>query len=324
MDILKEYGQLTLDLYRAAGRIKTREFRSWAFERLLQTIQFDSAIWIQGVIIANIPTTNNVYLHNQPDRMLEDYAHWASQDDALEAVLCSPGRCFLSCELIDPEARRDTEMYKQYMSKYGIEDALCIMVPFGTSGIHSFLSLYRNRQDKPFTTDERDQFQFIAPHLAEAENIALFRHVHRPYDIIAADNAVAVISMDGHLKMAEIGFVDCLDAGWPDWCPPQLPAEITSILDRTVQSGRVVNDYFIQAEKSSDDLVVSIRPKRPLDRLTLREKQVAKNISEGMSIKEVAAVLEISSSTVTNHVNAIYSKLGVRTRVELCKIVSDP
>jgi DNA-binding CsgD family transcriptional regulator len=55
--------------------------------------------------------------------------------------------------------------------------------------------------------------------------------------------------------------------------------------------------------------------------LTPQELQVVLRVSEGATTKEVAAALFISPRTVDAHLNRIYRKLGVRSRVELTRVV---
>jgi DNA-binding NarL/FixJ family response regulator len=50
--------------------------------------------------------------------------------------------------------------------------------------------------------------------------------------------------------------------------------------------------------------------------LTSREQEVLKLIGDGKIEKEVASILNISASTVKNHISNIYTKLHVNTRVE--------
>jgi DNA-binding NarL/FixJ family response regulator len=54
----------------------------------------------------------------------------------------------------------------------------------------------------------------------------------------------------------------------------------------------------------------------PYPELSSREMEVLKRIVEGMSNKEIAAALEITESTIKNHVNSILSKLNVRDRTQ--------
>ena len=58
-------------------------------------------------------------------------------------------------------------------------------------------------------------------------------------------------------------------------------------------------------------------PTSPLDELTPRERDVALQVAEGASNKEVARRLDITARTVKAHMSAIFEKLGVRDRLQL-------
>jgi DNA-binding NarL/FixJ family response regulator len=51
--------------------------------------------------------------------------------------------------------------------------------------------------------------------------------------------------------------------------------------------------------------------------LTPQEEAVTRLVAQGLSNKEVAAELYVSPKTVQYHLTRIYSKLGVRSRVDL-------
>lgn len=55
----------------------------------------------------------------------------------------------------------------------------------------------------------------------------------------------------------------------------------------------------------------------PLAELTPRERDVALQVAEGASNKEVARRLDITARTVKAHMSAIFDKLGVRDRLQL-------
>lgn len=52
-------------------------------------------------------------------------------------------------------------------------------------------------------------------------------------------------------------------------------------------------------------------------RLTEREAEVASLFARGHSVKKVASLLFISTSTVQSHMKSVYRKLGVHSRDEL-------
>jgi DNA-binding CsgD family transcriptional regulator len=64
-----------------------------------------------------------------------------------------------------------------------------------------------------------------------------------------------------------------------------------------------------------------VRP-GPSAALTAQQMQIARMVADGATNKEVAAHLFLSRRTVEYHMRNIFSKLGVRSRVELVKLVS--
>jgi two-component system, NarL family, nitrate/nitrite response regulator NarL len=63
-------------------------------------------------------------------------------------------------------------------------------------------------------------------------------------------------------------------------------------------------------------LAAERRPQPPRAKLTLREREIAALMREGLSNKEIASVLSIEASTVKNHVHNILAKLDVHRRAE--------
>jgi DNA-binding CsgD family transcriptional regulator len=51
--------------------------------------------------------------------------------------------------------------------------------------------------------------------------------------------------------------------------------------------------------------------------LSPREQEIARMVAEGYPNKTIAAVLEISSWTVSTHLRRVFAKLGVRTRAAM-------
>jgi len=48
--------------------------------------------------------------------------------------------------------------------------------------------------------------------------------------------------------------------------------------------------------------------------LTKREGQILQHIADGLSNKEISAILKISVSTTENHIHNLYSKLNITKR----------
>ncbi len=82
---------------------------------------------------------------------------------------------------------------------------------------------------------------------------------------------------------------------------------------RHVLEGRAVMPVGWQAASLQEDVTLAA--------LSVREREVLDLLTSGMSNKEIAARLTISSNTVKFHLHTIYSKLGVRNRVQAMQAV---
>lgn len=57
-------------------------------------------------------------------------------------------------------------------------------------------------------------------------------------------------------------------------------------------------------------------------RITDRECDIIRLIQQGLTSKEISSELEISTSTVNNHISNIYSKTGVSSRIDLLNLLT--
>lgn len=70
-------------------------------------------------------------------------------------------------------------------------------------------------------------------------------------------------------------------------------------------------------------------PQKPINELTIREKEVLQLVAEGRALKEMAYILGVTVRTVVFHKSNLMDKLGLRTTAELTqyairhKIISD-
>jgi DNA-binding NarL/FixJ family response regulator len=69
--------------------------------------------------------------------------------------------------------------------------------------------------------------------------------------------------------------------------------------------------------------LITIRKKRTADILSGREIEIAKYLGHGTGYREIAESLFIAPKTVRNHIQTIYEKLDISSRIELALLLSD-
>jgi DNA-binding NarL/FixJ family response regulator len=116
---------------------------------------------------------------------------------------------------------------------------------------------------------------------------------------------------------ADVTYVtEALRAGARGYVLKQSAAEELRSAIRTVHEGGTYVTPLIaselgdllDADQASDSLAVVLTP---------REREVLQLLAEGRSVKEIAAVLDISPRTVEFHKYNVMDKLGLRTTAEL-------
>lgn len=94
---------------------------------------------------------------------------------------------------------------------------------------------------------------------------------------------------------------------------------VDKVQEGEVWAGRKAIGALLDEYQTAND----IRPRehafspKDLERLTSRERQILRLLSDGMSNKEIATALTVSVSTIKAHLTKIFRKLGQPDRVRL-------
>ncbi len=92
------------------------------------------------------------------------------------------------------------------------------------------------------------------------------------------------------------------------------PSKITSALSEMLNGGSPMSSGIARKVVSSFNMFEG--QNKLVQTLTSREKEILEHLAKGLMNKEVADVLDLSISTVRTHIQNIYEKLQVNTRIE--------
>ena len=101
------------------------------------------------------------------------------------------------------------------------------------------------------------------------------------------------------------------------------PENLTEAIDK-VNSGEIYIDSYVSNKViksliSKNDVEISEDGKSAYSKLSLREQQILKHLIDGVSVKDIAEELRISSKTVENHKASIMVKLKCKNMTELIR-----
>jgi DNA-binding NarL/FixJ family response regulator len=92
-------------------------------------------------------------------------------------------------------------------------------------------------------------------------------------------------------------------------------SELAHAIRETLKGGSYVTPLITEGMVGS--LVQNMKRQKPAHKLTVRQKEVLQLLAEGRSMKEVAAVLNLSPRTVAFHKYTMMEQLEIKTGAEL-------
>jgi DNA-binding NarL/FixJ family response regulator len=124
---------------------------------------------------------------------------------------------------------------------------------------------------------------------------------------------VALISGEATRHIAEAA----LEAGAAGFVPKSLPAKslVNAVKFMAMGEQYAPIDFMTAAEEKTTNALA--------ERLTERELQVLKGLTEGKSNKEIARDLDIQEPTVKLHVKTLYRKVGAANRTQAAMIARE-
>ncbi|SFR38779.1 two component transcriptional regulator, LuxR family [Yoonia tamlensis] len=124
---------------------------------------------------------------------------------------------------------------------------------------------------------------------------------------------VALISGEATKKIAE----DALEAGASGFIPKSLPAKslVNAVKFMAMGEQYAPIDFMTAVDDEESNPLA--------ERLTARELQVLKGLTEGKSNKEIARDHDISEQTVKLHMKTLYRKVGAANRTQAALIARE-
>lgn len=312
---MREFNRFLIELYAAAREVPIEAFQEHALAQLKAVIQFDSARWGTGCADERGADFHAPYLYNDSPESLRDYNEFREHDTAALAVLANPDKTlnFALSRLLANSAGLTA-----YVHRYRHENGLITAHISRSTGTYHSLSLYGAYADKPFTEDQRQLTELVFPHLREAllTNQALYLERIRPRTV-GCEWAMAICDCTGHFGFVEPAFAETLRQEWPDTVHRVLPAVLVALISAAQTTSFAGRNAAFWLHFVHGMVFIRARRRLAVDSLSRRELQIAVQVAAGLTHKEIAKALQISPTTVRNHVQAIHERVGVRNNAEL-------
>lgn len=289
------------EIHRLSREVPTANFQDAAFEAMKGLVRFDTGFWGGGVVVP--PVLHYARCYQLPTEEMTS---------AFEKVKCNPEHValYVRCSSNSGKAQVfDTQEagIGHFYRSFDVDQIVTVYQYDADLGYYHVVSLYRNGEER-FTEQESLLFESAVPHLLDAwreSNLLHLSGVNK--DLCPLTPAAALLDKEGLVHFARQAFVQLLRHEWPDWYGPYVPETM-----RQMRGGIFVGEKVVVRFTPQEGLYLAVmRKKGPLDQLSCREREVARQLAQGASYKEIALALEVAPGTVRNHIARIHAKLGV-------------
>lgn len=302
-------------LYRKSSRVSLEDFPVWALNLLRQVIHFDGAIWGTGHVSTKAFHTQTA-IDISPNIFDQLKANLAI-NPIFETLFSTQGGAVDMQDVLPDKQFYDSPLYYHCFKPFGIERILSSLHIDERSGIFTLLTLYRYNREEEFSAEEKIIQNRLLYHLLSAAShrqiLALSEQEKDP-----SDHCCAICDCEGIYHSVDSSFLDILESHLQSPTQQKFPFPIARRDNQFTESGLQFNQTQL-----GDLYRISVRIKNQFDDLTIREKQVVSGVCKGGTFKQIARDLELSPSTISNHLYRIYMKLGIHTRSELILIASN-
>lgn len=311
-----------LDLHEHSNELGYREFQHFALDHLAKLIPFDSGLLAIGTIQAGAPTGRDVVLHHQPPEFMANWDKVRHEDRVAVWAFTHPNQT--GNFAVDGPMFEGLAAMKEHCREWQLAHVLVTSMVSQHAGVYWVCSLYGADPKRPFTEEERATVELLVPHVIAAARRARLGQLRARTAMTGAHGqAAAIISPEGLILETEPGFTDLLREEFKGWEGPVLPPKVQAVALAAKSTREVVGRLAVRSDPSEGVMLVHVRRSVPADQLTAREREIAELFSQGETHRELGKRLEVSPNTVRRHLFNIYEKLGISSKVELQKMISD-
>lgn len=290
------------EIHRLSREAPVAEFQDAAFEAMKGLIRFNAGYWGGGREPVEAVVIHYQHLHRLP---AEEMNAAFEKVKTLPAYVKHITHCVINAGKAQAFDTHEVGIGDFY-GPFGVDQVVTLYQHDTDLGLYHVISLYRGGEER-FTKQERLLFESAVPHLLDARRENKLLHlsgVNR--DACPLTPAAALLDKEGVVHFARPAFVELMRREWPEWRGPFVPEAM-----RRMQEGSFAGEQVAVRFTPQNNLFLAVvRIKGPLDRLTARELEVAKQLARGASHKEIANSLDIAPATARNHIASIHAKLG--------------
>lgn len=311
--IFDELNDVVMEFYHQAYQRSLIDFKHYAFETLQRYLAIDSGTWITRTE-QNIPFyEQDGFLFNLPAGFLEHYHQMASVSTQVQQVfgvmLGNLGKTMDILDIVPENEWYGSDMYNLYCNEFDLQHSLMTVLISPHNQVMNILTVARHDAQKPFSEQDKQIKEFLVPNIIEAMRLNLLHNVSEQTDKLEAYRGI--FDNYGNLIEAEDNFIATLKE--QEWLIDQKFIHFPKNFSSQQVSLNLEGLAFAFSKRNGFVFVEILL--QPLEkRLSEQKMKICSLLIQGLSNKAIAAKLDLSPNTVSNHLKVIFKTLNVDSR----------
>lgn len=316
---LNMFSEFVADLQKVGSNPEI-DLADYGMDRLRPILGFDSAWYGWARLFSDRTVVHASSTMNLPD----DYADYWTTIEKEDLVARKLREDRGSVGIYDRFQPRQTDGMIELSERYHLRKIACAMHNRPSRSTGFFASVYRTGQRDPdWESEDLQLLRCAVDHIFLAMRNSI---VHRE-PLANGNQASLLVDPSGFTHLGLDTSERFLKQVWPKWKGERLPKALWPLLERPgtltlKEEGVVVSSRRdASAGERSDMVRIDIRAMSRIDRLTPREREVARLLAAGSTHREAARILGSAPTTVRNQIQSIYEKLDISSRAELVDLM---
>jgi DNA-binding CsgD family transcriptional regulator len=310
------FSQFVADMHKV-GRQAEVNVAAYGFERLRAMLGFECAWYGWARFMKDRTLVHASSTMNLPTSFAKFWSTIANQDLVAKAIRENRGGVIV----YDRRQPAQTDGMIELSERYQLRKWATAMHSRPCRDTAFFASVYRtDRADPEWEPEDLQLLQCAVDHIFLAMKTSI-------RDSNRCDRATLLVDPSGFAHLGLDGSETLLRSIWPGWKGERLPRSLRPFIRRSgtftlENEGLVIScSRDRQAGDQSELMRIELGPASKVDRLSPRERDVARLLARGASYKEAARTLGSAPATIRNQTQSIYGKLGIGTRAQLVELV---
>lgn len=316
-DRFSKFNRAVFSLYEAAHVMPMASFQDAALDGLKSSLPFDAAMWGSATMTDQGIDIHTLHLHNTSMQMIDDYQQVKHLDHFAHEVAQHTQKTIsfsADCALVGD--------FQNFLFKHKHFHGLITQHLQPETRFVQWLSLFRHNAQNHCTDDDVALLDMLFPHVMQALAINRKIHMTRLADEgQRAQWAHAIADRHGFLYYADDVFLGLIAQDYAYSQSDRLPNSVIDAI--SPQNTKLLGLHTVLATRwEKEFLFLRIRPKVLADQLNEREFAIAKMLSDGLTVKDIADQLHRSPDTIRTQSKTIYKKLGVNKVTQLALLLA--